>query len=153
MPLIINQPESAIARGIKTVGVGKKGSQNLDSALALEILNELKSNSVSDAAKGAFLGGLLMKGISAEEKILAQAFPDGALDHPARLINLLTPDASAELKTICTKLLEKKELSKDEAYKLGRFLFSDAPGDVLRGMVASVLRHLAVARRRAWHIL
>ena len=74
MAIVLDPNEPAINRGIKTVGIGKKGSKSLTPELALEILEDLKSGKVSDAAKGAFFAGLCAKGIEPQEEILEQAF-------------------------------------------------------------------------------
>ena len=63
MAIVLDPNEPAINRGIKTVGIGKKGSKSLTPALALEILEDLKAGKVSEAAKGAFFAGLCAKGI------------------------------------------------------------------------------------------
>ena len=133
--------ESAIARGIKAVGVGKRGSKSLGADLAQEILAELKAGNVNPFAKGAFFGGLFIKGITQEESILKSAFVnDEALTDPKKLINEIAPDASEFVKEICIHLLQGKTLDVESAHRLGKFLFSNDPGDCARGLVASVLR-------------
>jgi len=140
MSIVLDPQEPAIKRGIKTVGVGKKGSKALSAELAQEILADLKANKVSPAARGAFFAGLLAKGIEADEKILAEAFKPGVLEEPALLVNDLAPDAPELAVWLCVQLLRGNTLDKASAYDLGRFLFSDQPGDGLRGLVASLLR-------------
>ena len=68
MPLVLDMNEPAIVRGIKTVGVGKKGSKPLTAQLAREILKDLNAGKVSAAAKGAFFAGLLAKGMEPQER-------------------------------------------------------------------------------------
>ncbi|MBF0491061.1 MAG: anthranilate phosphoribosyltransferase, partial [Candidatus Omnitrophica bacterium] len=63
MPIILDNNEAAIRRGIKTVGVGKKGSKALSQELAREILADLKAGKVTAAAQGSFWAGLLAKGL------------------------------------------------------------------------------------------
>ncbi len=56
--------EPAIRRGIKTVGIGKKGSKPLDPELIAEILRDLQEGNVSPLAQGAFFAALVLKGIT-----------------------------------------------------------------------------------------
>ena len=140
MAIILDPKEPAIRRGIKTVGVGKKGSKSLTPELALEILEDLKSGKVSDAAKGAFFAGLTVKGIESQEEILEQAFACGVLKDPSKLVNAMTVDAPVFVQWVCQQLLAGYTLDKHTAYDLGKFLFSDEPGDAARGWVASFLR-------------
>jgi anthranilate phosphoribosyltransferase len=129
MAIVLDPNEPAINRGIKTVGIGKKGSKPLTPELALEILGELKSGKVSDAAKGAFFAGLCAKGIEPQEEILEQAFAPGIFN-----------DAPAFVQWVCRQLSAGHTLDKQTAYDLGKFLFSDEPGDAARGWAASFLR-------------
>lgn len=139
--MIINEKyEPAIVRGIKSVGVGKKGSKPLDAALAREILQELQSGTVSAAAKGAFFAGLALKGPTAEEMLLDEFFPEPVLNHPAKLARALTKDSPVFVQDICSTLLSKQELDEATARRLGEFLMSDERGDEARGLVASALR-------------
>ncbi|MDP2654136.1 MAG: hypothetical protein Q8Q08_08910 [Candidatus Omnitrophota bacterium] len=138
--MTLKTEESAIRRGIKTVGVGKKGSKSLDAGLAREILDDLKAGRVPDAAKGAFFAGLLNKGLSPEERPLSDAFPPGVLEDPVRLAETLASDAPDFAKDACVALVRGKSLDAPAAYRLGQFLFSDAPGHTARGFIASYLR-------------
>ena len=140
MSIVLNSNEPAIVRGIKTVGVGKKGSKPLSAPLALEILEDLKAGKVSAAAKGAFFAGLIAKGIEDDEVILSEAFEHGVLFNPVKLVNAIAPDAPEFVRWICESLLNGNTLDKKTAYDLGRFLFSNDPGDGARGLVASFLR-------------
>lgn len=141
MSIVLDPNEAAIRRGIKTTGVGKRGSKALSPELAMEIAADLKSGKVSMAAKGAFLAGLYAKGIEAHERqILAQAFGPGVLDDPALLVNELGREAPESVVWLCVQLLKGNTLDRASAYDLGQFLFSDNPADGLRGLVASLLR-------------
>jgi len=140
MAIVLDPNEPAINRGIKTVGIGKKGSKSLTPELALEIVEDLKSGKVSEAAKGAFFAGLCAKGIEPDEEVLDQAFAPGILKDPSQLVNAITADAPEFAQWVCRQLLEGHTLDKHTAYDLGKFLFSDAPGDAARGWVASFLR-------------
>jgi len=130
MAIVLDPQEPAINRGIKTVGVGKKGSKALSSQLALEILEDLKSGKVSEAAKGAFFAGLYAKGIEPDEEILSRTFAPESI----------VADAPKFIQWVCSQLLEGQTLDKKTAYELGKFLFSDESGDAARGWVASFLR-------------
>ncbi len=128
MAIVLDPNEPAINRGIKTVGIGKKGSKPLPRALALEILEDLRSGKVSQAAKGAFFAGLSAKGFEPDEKVLEQILA-GSLK-----------DAPEFVQWVCAQLLQGHTLDRQTAYDLGKFLFSDGPGDAARGWVASFLR-------------
>ena len=140
MPIVLDTNEPAIVRGIKTVGVGKKGSKSLSEDLAREILEDLKAGKVSPAARGAFFAGLLAKGIEPQEEILAEAFAPGIFQDPHRLVEAIAADAPDFVRWICTQLINGHTLDKQTAYDLGKFLFSKEPGDSARGLVASFLR-------------
>jgi len=130
MAIVLDPNEPAINRGIKTVGIGKKGSKPLTPELALEIVDDLKSGKVSAAAKGAFFAGLHAKGIEPQEEILEQACPP----------DTIVSDAPEFVQWVCAQLLRGHTLDRQTAYDLGKFLFSDEPGDAARGWVASFLR-------------
>lgn len=66
--------ETAIARGIKTVGVGKKGSKPLSAELAQEIVTQLQTNGAPAVVQGAFFGALFIKGITEQERVLEKVF-------------------------------------------------------------------------------
>ena len=51
MAIVLDPNEPAINRGIKTVGIGKKGSKALTPELALEIVADLKSGKVSSGCR------------------------------------------------------------------------------------------------------
>ncbi|MBI4310102.1 MAG: hypothetical protein HY591_07215 [Candidatus Omnitrophica bacterium] len=140
MSLVLDVNEPAITRGIKTVGVGKKGSKPLTAQLALEILEDLNAGKVSPAAKGAFFAGLTAKGIEGHEEVLSGAFAPGILKDSVRLVEALAPDAPEFARWVCVRLLAGQTLDKQTAYDLGKFLFSDDPGDGARGLAASFLR-------------
>jgi len=140
MAIVLDPNEPAINRGIKTVGIGKKGSKSLTSQLALEIVEELKSGKVPQAAQGAFFAGLCAKGIEPQEEVLEEAFVPGILKEPSQLLKVIAADAPEFVQWVCRQLLKGHTLDKHTAYDLGKFLFSDEPGDAARGWVASFLR-------------
>ncbi len=141
MAINFNPTDSAIVRGIKTVGVGKKGSKPISDDLAQEILVDLKSGKVPDAAKGAFFAGLSFKGIEPQEEILNEYFGrPGVLSDPVLLARALNQDAPKDIQNICERVMAGETLDKQTAFILGRFLFSDEPGNAARGLIASALR-------------
>jgi len=140
LAIVLDPNEAAIKRGIKTVGIGKKGSKPLTPELAQEIVDDLRSGKVSDAAKGAFFAGLCAKGIEPQEEILEQAFVPGILKEPSQLLNTIASNAPEFVRWVCVQLLQGHTLDRQTAYDLGKFLFSDEPGDAARGWVASFLR-------------
>ncbi len=130
--IILDQNESAIVRGIKTVGVGKKGSKTLSLELAAEIKGDLEAGKVPAASQGAFFAGLLAKGV---DPIEAGLVPD-----PKAKVDELTADAPEFIKWVCHQLAAGKTLDKATAYDLGKFLFSKEKGDGARGLISSFLR-------------
>lgn len=141
MAITFNPTDPAIVRGIKTVGVGKKGSKPIAEELASEILADLRSGNVPDAAKGAFFAGLSFKGIEPQEEILNEYFGrPGVLSNPALLARALSQDAPKDIQNICQRVMTGETLDKQTTFVLGRFLMSDQPGNAARGLIASALR-------------
>ena len=139
-PVILNNEQSALRRGIKAVGIGKKGSRCLSHELALEILCELQSTTFKETERAAFFTGLFIKGLTTDEMILNEHFPAGTLQNAAKLSHALCADAPPGIIDICTHLLEQKELNKQTTYQLGQFLLSNQPGDSARALAAIALR-------------
>ncbi len=141
MAIVLDIREDAIRRGIRTVGVGKKGSKSLSGELAREIVEDLKAGKVTPASAGAFFAGLFYKGITADEEVLGSAFETtGALKDPRLLVQALADNAPDFVQDICLRLLSGQTLDKSTAYRLGQFLLSDVSGDGARGLIASLLR-------------
>ena len=137
---ISSNHDSAIVTGIKTAGIGKKGSKNLEPELLQAIMADLKSHHISPLQLGAFLGGLLMKGLSENEHILKSTFPAGTFDQSRNVCEYLSPEAPQDVKHLCSLLIDKQYLDLNQAHTLGKFLLSELPGDGLRGLAASILR-------------
>ncbi len=141
MAIVLDIREDAIRRGIRTVGVGKKGSKSLSGELAQEIVEDFKAGKVTPASAGAFFAGLFYKGITPDEEVLGSAFETpGALKNPRLLVKALASDVPDFVQDICLRLLSAQTLDKNTAYRLGQFLLSDASGDGARGLIASLLR-------------
>lgn len=129
-----------IKQGIQTVVVGKKGSRAVPIDLVERILADLKAGAVDEFLRGAFLGGLMMKGIEGAEARLAEAFDPGLLQDPSALADAICHDAPEPIRLLSRRLLKKEELSREEARSLGRFMLSDEAGEGARGLAASILR-------------
>jgi len=136
----IHPQDSAITRGIKAVGIGKRGSKSLEPELIAEIISEMKSGSVPAIAKGAFFGALKIKGITEDELKFEEIFSPGAFSDTALLAENLVGEAPDFIKSFCARLLQGETLDRKEAEQLGDFLFSNQPGEGARGLVASILR-------------
>src|SRR3989338_7993757 len=132
--------ESAITLGIKTVGVGKKGSHDLDPELVRAICAELKQNNTPPAALGAFFAGLFLKGVTTEEQMIGNILSEHLLTSPQKIADTIASNAPASVKSTCARVLAGETLDKNEAYQIGQFLFSSLPGDGARGILASALR-------------
>ncbi|MBI3602211.1 MAG: hypothetical protein HY209_04890 [Candidatus Omnitrophica bacterium] len=140
MSIVLDPQEAAIVRGIRTVGVGKKGSHALTPELAREIVDDLKAGKVSAVAQGAFFAGLLAKGLQPQEEMLAEAFAPGVLKDFRQLVGIIAADAPEFVRWLCVQLLSGQTLDRQTAYDLGKFLFSHETGDGARGLIASFLR-------------
>lgn len=134
--------ESALRRGIKAVGIGKKGSRSLTRELSLEILAELQKGEFTPASRAAFFAALFIKGVTEDEQVLAEHFAPGTLSNAAQLAEALCQDTPRPVKDLCTQLLEQKELNQTQADTLGKFLLSTSSGkgDGARGLAAIALR-------------
>lgn len=131
---------SPIEKGIKLIGIGKHGSKKLPAELVEEITSELKLNTTNPLLVGAFFGALMMKEIDPSYYQLEEFSGRASLNDAHVLYKKICADAPSNMKHIGVKLLNKQTLTVDEAYATGKFLFSDEPGESLRGMVVSILR-------------
>ncbi len=130
-----------IERGIGAVGVGKKGSKSMDAALAMEIVEQLRSGTVHPVTRAAFVGALMMKGVSEEEKVLEQAFLPGAFEDMDLLANaVIEKEIPIFVREVCVQLLKKETMNVETSKKIGQFLFSEEIGNAARGLMASILR-------------
>lgn len=132
--------QTAIEEGIKSVGVGKKGSRPLSRELAQNILKDLSAGKVSAVQRAAFFAALATKGLTTDEEILAGHFRPGVFSDPYQLASALCANAPESIKRICGDLLSHKQLDRATAYQLGKFLLSDQPSDAARALAAIVLR-------------
>lgn len=130
----------AVVRGIQTIGVGKQGSKALSPVLAAEIVGELKRGTTHPVTEGAFWGALAAKGVAPGEEALGEVLPRGTLHDPDRWAAHVCSDAPDVVRAICAELISGTTLTRDRAHVLGQFLFADTPGEMARGLVASLLR-------------
>jgi anthranilate phosphoribosyltransferase len=128
--------DNPLLQGIKVIGIGKHGSKPLPAAQIETIAAYLSEEGGTPIQKGGFYGSLLAKGPTEEERHLLIGEGRNAED----IYETLCADAPAHMRAIGVKLLRKEHLSTEEARELGKFLFSDLPGETLRGMAASMLR-------------
>ena len=140
MAITFKPTDTAVVRGIKLAGIGKKGSQPVPKDLIEDILYDLKTGQIPPVTQGAFFGSLMMKGLTPDELHLEDALVPGVLQHPADLVSYIAGDAPEDIQTICLHLLVGKELNKETATRLGKFMLSELPGDGARGLVVSILR-------------
>lgn len=143
---VLTEPGATVlGRGILYIGIGKHGSKPLPIELIEECRSALLSAETDPLQKGAFVGALIAKGPTEEEKQLESVFGRGAFTHPTFLINKLCPELPTRLLPIGTKLLRGHTLRTSEAHQLGNYLFSDEQGadascETFRAMATSILR-------------
>jgi len=132
--------DTALARGIRQVGIGKYGSKSLTTELVEECLRELMSGKPNTLQKGVFFGALMMKGLSEAELKLETYLGKHAFSNPVFFLNKLCPDLPQQLFPIGVKLLNGHSLQVSEAHQLGDFLLSNEPCETFKGMAVSILR-------------
>ncbi|WP_375447387.1 anthranilate phosphoribosyltransferase [uncultured Fibrella sp.] len=136
--------ETPLGRAIKLIGIGKYGSKPMPAELIDECRASLLSGMAHPLQVGAFIGALLTKGLTEEERTLETCFGRDAFSHPTFLVNKLCPELPVNLLPIATKLLRGQHLQVSEARQLGDYLFGEfAAGqdcETFRGMAASIMR-------------
>jgi anthranilate phosphoribosyltransferase len=136
-----NVRSSALAEGIKAVGVGKQGSTNCSPELINSILQDYRKGTLEPAQVGAFFGALWMKGVSDEETALNEFFPENCIDKPQRGINYILKKTPENIKYLISKIISDKILSYDDASKVAEYLFDlNTNDDCGKAFVASALR-------------
>ena len=139
-----------IELGIKRVGVGKKGSKDLPDDLIEAIVSTINDKTFAPVSLGAFLAGLIAKGVSRQEKKILTALK---LPLPLAGEEVLSLFASPSNNSFphnllhnLTKILQGSYLTTKEAYELGVFLLDDEglgneeAREFLRGFFVSYLR-------------
>lgn len=136
--------ETPLGRAIKLIGIGKYGSKPMPPELIAECRDSLLSGTAHPLQVGAFIGALLTKGLTDEERTLETCFGRDAFSHPTFLVNKLCPELPVNLLPIATKLLRGQHLQVSEARQLGDYLFGGFPPEqdceTFRGLAASIMR-------------
>lgn len=136
--------ETPLGRAIKLIGIGKYGSKPMPAELIAECRESLLSGMAHPLQIGAFIGALLTKGLTDEERTLEACFGRDAFSHPTFLVNKLCPELPVNLLPIATKLLRGQHLQVSEARQLGDYLFGEFSAEqdceTFRGMAASIMR-------------
>ncbi len=140
MVLDVPATSTALGRGIKHIGIGKYGSKPLTPELLAECRAALADPQAHPLQRGAFLGALLAKGPTPEERTLEDVIGKGAFSHPTFLINKICPDLPEGLLLIATKLVRGANLQVAEAEQLGDYLFGEGSCETFRGLAASIMR-------------
>ncbi|MEZ0485933.1 anthranilate phosphoribosyltransferase [Fibrella aquatica] len=136
--------ETPLGRAIKLIGIGKYGSKPMPPDLIAECRDSLLSGTAHPLQVGAFIGALLTKGLTDEERTLETCFGRDAFSHPTFLVNKLCPELPVNLLPLATKLLRGQHLQVSEARQLGDYLFGDFSSEhdceTFRGLAASIMR-------------
>jgi anthranilate phosphoribosyltransferase len=132
--------DTALAKGIRQVGIGKHGSKSLSIELVEDCLHELNNGTADDLQKGVFFGAMMMKGPTDAELKLESYIGKHAFANPVYFLNKLCPDLPPQLFPIGMKLLNGHSLQVTEAHQLGDFLLSDDLCETFKGMAVSILR-------------
>jgi len=139
--LVLDAPaDTPLGRGIKHIGIGKYGSKPLPPDLLAECRSALSDPSTHPLQRGAFLGALLAKGPTPDERTLEDVIGKGAFSHPTFFINKVCPELPVGLLPIATKLVRGHLLQVSEARQLGDYLFGEGNCETFRGMAASIMR-------------
>ena len=140
--MVLDAPANStpLGRGIKHIGIGKYGSKPLTPELLAECKVALTDPTSHPLQRGAFLGALLAKGMTPEEKTLESVIGKGAFEHPTFFINTVCPDLPVGLHPIATKLVRGANLQVSEAEQLGDYLFGKGACETFRGLAASIMR-------------
>ncbi len=140
--MVLDTPATStpLGRGIKHIGIGKYGSKPLTPELLTDCRAALLDPATHPLQRGAFLGALLVKGMTPEEKTLEEVIGKGAFDHPTYFINKICPDLPVGLHPLAIKLVRGANLQVSEAEQLGDYLFGDGVCETFRGLAASIMR-------------
>ncbi len=140
--MVLDTPatETPLGRGIKHIGIGKYGSKPLTPELLAECRNALLDPASHPLQRGAFLGALLAKGPTPEERALEEVIGKDAFSHPTFFINKVCPDLSTGMLPIATKLVRGSNLQVSEAQQLGDYLYGKGECETFRGLAASIMR-------------
>ncbi|SOD95941.1 anthranilate phosphoribosyltransferase [Spirosoma fluviale] len=140
MVLDVPATSTPLGRGIKHIGIGKYGSKPLTPEMLAECRVALVDPTSHPLQRGAFLGALLAKGPTDDERTLEEVIGKGAFSHPTFFINKVCPDLPEGMLHIATKLVRGANLQVAEAEQLGDYLFGDGSCETFRGLAASIMR-------------
>ncbi|WP_020605806.1 anthranilate phosphoribosyltransferase [Spirosoma spitsbergense] len=140
--MVLDTPATStpLGRGIKHIGIGKYGSKPLTPELLTDCRAALTDPTAHPLQRGAFLGALLAKGMTPEEKTLEEVIGKGAFGHPTYFINKICPDLPVGLYPVAIKLVRGANLQVSEAEQLGDYLFGDGVCETFRGLAVSIMR-------------
>ncbi|MGL1902702.1 MAG: hypothetical protein OCC49_11235 [Fibrobacterales bacterium] len=128
----------AIEEGIQNIGTGKR-CVDCTPELVDAIIEEFQEEIAPRSIQGAFLGALFFKHPTSEEIRLESIGVSNCLRSSSVFINYFLNDTPVEIQGFGKGLLDKMDLSRNEARILGEFLMS-TNNDFVRGFFASVLR-------------
>ena len=136
--------DTPLGRGIKLIGIGKYGSKPMPPDLIAECRESLLSGEAHPLQVGAFIGALITKGPTDEERTLETCFGRDAFSQPVFLVNKLCPELPENMLPVAIKLVRGMNLQISEARQLGDYLFGDHPPEqdceTFRGLAASIMR-------------
>jgi anthranilate phosphoribosyltransferase len=136
--------DTPLGRGIKLIGIGKHGSKPLPPDLLTECRAALLSEQAEPLQIGGFMGALLAKGPTPEERTLESCFGRDAFTHPTFLVQKLCPSLPEKMLPIAVKLVRGHNLQVSEARQLGDYLFGDQTAETqcehFRGLAVSIMR-------------
>ncbi|WP_236648812.1 anthranilate phosphoribosyltransferase [Spirosoma sp. 209] len=139
-PTLDAPADTPLGRGIRHIGIGKHGSKPLPPDLLAECRAALNDPITHPLQRGAFLGALLAKGPTPDERTLEDEIGKGAFSHPTFFINKVCPDLPMGMHPIATKMVRGHNLQISEAEQLGDYLFGNGTCETFRGLAASILR-------------
>ncbi len=128
----------AIEEGIQNIGTGKR-PVDCTPELVQEIITDIQEDRAPKSIQGAFLGALFFKTPTTEEIRLEEVGSYHCLRSSSAFINAFLSDTPIEIQGFAKSLLDRINLSKGEAQRLGLFLMQTR-NDFVRGFFASILR-------------
>ena len=138
----MNKPDTtaAIFEGIRHVGVGKKGSNDCTDELVASIRTQMNDGLIDPRAKGAFFGALQKKGVRDNEQELINLLSSEPITSSDTFTSALLPNVPTDIKSFAVSLSDGNDLTGEQVYTLGKYLFSGEADPAAQGYFASVLR-------------
>ncbi len=128
----------AIEEGIQNIGTGKR-FVDCTPELVEEIITDIQEGRTPKSIQGAFLGALFYKVPTIDEIRIEEIGSMNCLRLSSAFINAFLSDTPIEIQGFAKSLLDRIDLSKGEAQRLGLFLMQ-THNDFVRGFFASILR-------------